>query len=493
MPILNGGSGDDMLRLAFQMIQQAQQRRFQQGQEQIATADSGATVGQVGMSPKQFAALFGKDTPFDAGRILKPQTSADVVDQKTRDWIKGLDPLATANLIATNMNNRAGIAGQTSMAGLESQREANTSKAKAEAVTAKTQIVTAENVAQMVEEGFNQLKTASPKTRAAMGQQAALGTTQDQAEQERLRAQLGAATMKEALDAQTDPTAPIHKFLAGINLNLPTVMAGTALGIQNLFDTYAHILVAGRSAGFDVNAAMEKAEIEHASDLAKNVFHGTLTPRQVRALMQSQEAGTKVPKGMEGASDLYGRSVSAYYSSAITKALTENDPYLQATAAQISALQKPGVDPNTLVAVQDLSSRAAGYAATLQQLGPQPDDPAGAAAWQQVFMSNVNRVPKGGIHFPWTTFKGDKAPGGLGAPNSPTPGAPAAPAPTSAPLGAKPPVPGVAPIAPVGTVPAAAGILKPVDTTAAAAAGAAMTDEQKASMAAYLKSIGLAP
>lgn len=449
MPIIGGD--DNMLPMALQVLQMAHERAARQGRQQIETAQPGQTVQQVGMSPKQFAELFGKNTPFDPNRVLKRETATDVVDTATTNYLKSLSPLQMLDVVATNMNNQSGVAGQTTMKGLEASR-------KTSEVRAQTGLATAQSVAGMIDQGIDAMKKAKPEIQQQLGQQMAFGKTAADVEGEGLTNQLKISALREAIGAQTNPNAPIHAFLKSIGLDLPTVLAGTAMGIQNLFDSWGRVWAGSRQAGFNVEEELQKAEIATAKEMSQKVFHGTLTPRQVLAVMRSNETG-KTPAGLKGAKDLYDRSAAAYYNSAIADAMAKNDPFLKATADQIAALTKPGVDPHTLTAVNDLSTRAAGYAATLQQLGPVPSDPAGIAAWNQALEHNTRLVPKGGVHFGLFELGTSTSPSGLGTPT----GVPAQVAPTSAPVAPVAPISGVPRTTPIGNVPAAQGLLKNQD------------------------------
>lgn len=442
MPIIGGGDSNAMLAMAMQMIQQATERRARQGQQQIATAQPGQTVSQVGMSPKQFAELFGRDTPYDPNRELKDQKPGDIIDKYTENYLKGLNPMQQLDIVATKMNNDSGIAGPTTMAGLDASRNTAAIKAKAGQVSA-------QSVADMIDQGVAAMSQADPKVRARIGQQAAYGTSEDAQALEASQNQLKQATLKEAIGAISNPNAPIHGFLAKMDLNLPTVLAATAVGAENLLTTWGQIMFGAREGRRTMEEELRKAEIDTAKNLSINTFGGKLNPRQVLAVMDANSQGKAPPKGLEGAADVYSRSVSAAYNSALQKALTENDPFVKAGIAQIDALTKPGVDPHTLAAVADISSRLAGYSVTKFSLGPMPADPAAAAKWEQVMQYNTERVPKGAIHFPAPSIHSDADPSGIGTGRPSTPLTPG-----MAPQGPVTPVRPVSGVAPAGQVPA---------------------------------------
>jgi hypothetical protein len=464
MPILDNGGNDAMLRMAFQMIQGAQERRARQGQQQIAGAAPGATVGQVGMSPKQFSELFGKDTPFDASRVLKTETSKDVVDRYTVNYLKQLEPMKQLDIVATSLSNQSGVAGPTTMKGLEAMRGATETQQV-------TQQHTAQSVAESVEEGLNAWRTAKPEVRAAYGQKQSLGTTATEVESGELRNRLAIASIGEAVDAVTNPNAPIHEFLRKNDLNLGTVLAGTAMGIQELFSNWTRAFWTNKDTTDQFALATHKARLEVATELSKGTFKGVLTPLQVLAIMKSREEGTPLPKGLEGAAQVYDHGVAAYYNAAIGEQLQKGDPTIQALRTTADYITKPGVDPRTMVSVRNTLADAAARAATLSQVGPMPSDPEGMRKWDEVYQANLRRVPKTGINIPW----------GRDVPAENMAGPQPALAPTSAPVGPVKPVSGVTGPVPVGNVPAAAGMLTD-PTTGKPPAPQLSTEDQQAIM-----------
>jgi hypothetical protein len=473
MPLIGGGDGNQMLAMAFQMIRDAQERRARQGMAQVNTALPGQTVGAIGMDPKVFAELFGKGTPYNKDRVLRLETPTDTTNQLTENYLKSLTPAQQLDIVATKMQNDSGVAGPTTMAGLGASRKTAEIKAQAGQVSA-------QSVAQMIDEGVTAMTKAPAAVRSRIGQQAAYGTSSDAQELEASQMQLKQAALKEAIGAISNPNAPIHKFLGDMGLNLPTVLAATAVGAENLLTTWGQIMFSNHEGRRTMEEELRKAEIDTAKKLSLDTFGGKLNPRQVLAVMDANSQGKAPPKGLEGAADVYNRSVSAAYNSALQKALTENDPFVKAGMAQIDALTKPGVDPHTLAAVADISSRLAGYSVTKFSLGPMPADPAGQAKWERVMQYNTERVPKGAIHFPAPSIHSDADPSGIGTgtPNTPlTPG--------MAPQGPVTPVRPISGVAPAGQIPA--GLLTNQQGQDVSKAPAPLSQDQTAAISQWLQ------
>ena len=510
--MIDDGSGN-LINQVLMLAQLSQARNQQQGVNQINTALPGQTVADVGMDPKQFAALFGKGTPYNPTRVLRDQKASDVLDNNLKNFLATADPGTLAAFSASAMLNRSGVAGLTTPEGLKSTiatggREAQTAeqvsaatqpqavrtgvaKATTAAIQAETQQVTAASVAQMVQKGIDAMSKAPEDVQAAAGQQAAFGTTASNIQSAEYKNQLGIASLRSAIDAQTNPNAPIHKFLAKNGLDLHTVLAGTAMGLTNLFDNYSRMLMTVTATGKEMQLAILRAKLDAAKDMSQKVFMGKLTPNQVMAIMDSKESGKPLPKGLEEASRVYDYAVEASFQSAIATEIEKGDPMITAAKEQIAALQKPGVDPNALTAVRDLSRTIAAIAMTKTQIGDPPSDPAARARWDQAFQANKARVPGAAIKFPLFSFGSSQPQAGVGSEA----------APIMAPAGSVLPTPGaVSPtqIKPVQTVPAVGGILAPAGGPAPAgkATNQPMAqlgpDDQKA-VSDYLKAIGVAP
>lgn len=478
MPILQGNS-DQMLAMAMQMITQANERRRQQGIAQVNVALPGQTVADLGMSEKQFAQVFGKDTPYNPNRVLHQELPEDVKNRLTTEWLKTLNPMQQLDIVATKLNNDSGLAGPQTMKGLEAAR----STAETKAVSGQH---TAESVAQMIDTGIAQMKKETPEVQGRIGQQAAFGTTADQQQADLQSNLLKMSALKEAIGAQTNPNAPIHKFLGTIGLDLPTVLASVAMGTTNLLDSYSRAWAGSRQAGFDVEAALEKAEIESAKEISERTFGGKLTVRQVLMLQRAQNSGD-LPKNLQGAYDVYSRGVGAAYEALFSEMIAKGDPIAQGIASQIGALTKPGVDPNTVSAVNDLATRNAAYLITKKMFGGQvPTDAAGIKSFNDAMTFNLARMPKGGVHFPLLSIGSSQNPSGLGTGQITPPNQQVAPTDNA------PAVRPVSPVAPVSGVPA--NILPQLTDSSGNQLGQQtpqLAPDQQEAIMRYLQSIGV--
>lgn len=512
MPMIDDGSGN-LIQQVLMLAQLNQQRNQQQGQNQINTALPGQTVGDVGMDPKQFAALFGKKTPYDAKRVLHEQKSGDLLDSNLKNFLLTADPVTLANISASAIANRSGIAGMTTPEGLSATAQtggraaqtaekisaatapdvvtAGTNKAKTAAITSGTENATAESIAKLVFKGIADMETQPDAVQAAAGQGAAYGASASGIASGEYKNQLAISSLRSAIDAQTNPKAPIHAFLAKNGLDLHTVMAGSAMGIAGLFDNYSRMIMSTTTTGKEMQLALLRSRLESAREMSQKVFHGKLTPNQVMVIMDAKESGKPMPKGLEAAAQVYDYAVEATFQSAIAQEIEKGDPMIQAARDQIKALQQPGMDPNALMAVRDLSRTIAAIALTKTQIGEPPNDPVGRGRWDMVFQQNRARVPTGAVKFPLFSRGSSQAPEGMGS----------QPIPTMAPAGSVAPTmgaPGPTQVQPIGNVPAAGGIISPVGgpppagTATGVATGIFSPDDQKA-LADYLKTIGATP
>jgi hypothetical protein len=510
--MIDDGSGN-LVQQVLMLAQLSQQRNQQQGANQINTALPGQTAKDVGMTERQFKAIFGKDVAYNPGRVLREQKSSDILDNNLKNFLATADPATLASFSASAMLNRSGVAGLTTPEGLDATiktggRAAQTAEqvssatqpeavrtgvahAKTAAVQAETAGATAESIAGLVAKGIQSMAKAPEAVQAAAGQTAAYGTTASAIESGEYKNQLGIASLRMAIDAQTNPRAPIHAFLAKNGLDLHTVMAGSAMGISSLFDNYSRMLMSVKATSKEMELALLRSRLESARDMSMKVFHGKLTPNQVMAVMDAKESGKPLPKGLEAAGQIYDYAVEASFQSAIAQEIEKGDPMITAMRDQIHALQAPGLDPNNLTAVRDLSRNIAAVAMTKTQIGDPPPTAEGQAKWDQVFQANKARVPGASIKFPLFSRGSSVGAEGLGSQVPPV----MAPAGSTAlPPGAVNP----SQVKAIQNVPAAGGILAPVG--GAAPTGQAtnqpmsqLTPEDQKAVADYLKTIGVGP
>ena len=509
--MIDDGSGN-LIQQVLMLAQLNQQKNQQQGQNQVANAQPGQTVADLGMSPRQFAAMFGKDTPYDPKRQLRDLKASDMLDTNLKNFINSADPVTLAGISASALQNKSGIAGMTTPEGLRASvatggRAAQTAeqvsaatqpdaaatginKARTAAIQSGSEVITAESVAGLIKKGIDSMSKQPEDVQAAAGQHAAYGNTASAFQTSELKNQVAISSLRAALDAQTNPNAPIHAFLAKNGLDLHTVMAGTSLGVSSLFDNYSRMIMSLKTTGREMDLAILRSKLETAKDMSKNVFHGKLTPNQVMAVMDSKERGTPLPKGLEGAGQVYDYAVDASFKSAIAQEIEKGDPLIGAAQAQIKALVAPGVDPYALSAVRDISRTIAAIAMTKIQIGDPPSDPVGRTKWDQVFQANKARVPGASVKMPFWSTSSSLPAAGMGSESAPVMAPTGAVAPTN--MGS-----GVG-IKPVQNVPAVGGILAPAGGPAPTGIAtnkpmAALSPEDSQAIVDYLKAIGATP
>jgi hypothetical protein len=419
MPFVGGTPDNNIDPVA--LIQWLTQRKMQQGKNILDTAEPGATVASTGMDPKTFAALYGKQAKYDPNKVLKAETSEHLLDRNIQGYIQSLTPVQAANLGATALNYRTGNPGQTTVQGTQDAQAAGAAraatdrqiaegtgadqvataktKAKTQLTQASTADVTATDVAQRTMDGINAWKKAPADTQAGLNQKLVYGTTQDEMTQDQQKQRLATSAIKQAILAQTDPSHTIHKFLAANGLNLNTVLAGSAMGIDALFGDYARFQQQMTLSGKEASNIILKMYSDDARDMSEKVFAGKVTPGQVLTIIKSREDGTPLPKGLEGAATVYDRGVQANFDANLQTALEKGDPFLTSMHDQVKLLEKQ-TDPSSLSEVADLVRKAAGYAATKAQLGAPTTD----AQWKvfnDVWKKNTARASGVKYDAPW--------------------------------------------------------------------------------------------
>lgn len=420
MPFVNDGSGD-LVQQALALSQLVQARRERQGKNVLDLAKPGDTFESIGMDPKTFQALYGKNTKFDPKRVVSELTPDALLGRNLVGYIQTLGPRELANMSATLLNQKEGIPGATTREGrlaaqesggrqaqlvdqvtketFEADKGTAVAKAKTGLIQAESAKLTAEDVAARVMEGINAWKGAPAETQTAMNQRLALGTTPTQVSQDEFKAKLATSAMRQALLAQTDPKHPMHGFLQKFGLNLNTVLAGSAMGIDTMFTDYARFSQQMGLAGKEESNILLRMYTDTAKEMSKSIFNGKLSPGQVLTMIKSREDGTPLPKGMEAAAAVYDRAVDAGFSANMQEALEKGDPFLQGLNQSIQALGKI-TDPGSMDMVVDMRRRAAAYAATMHQMG-QPKTEEETNRFNALMKKNYQRALSVKYDAPW--------------------------------------------------------------------------------------------
>lgn len=507
MPFIGGG-GDPQAR-TLELIQMIQARRERQGKNKLALAKPGDTIGSLGIDQKTFQSLYGKEAKYDPNMVVSEQTAAHKIDQSLQSYLDSLNPVQLLDVGASAYNSTIGTPGATTVAGAEAARQRggteaqvaadvskNTAadrvamagnKAKTELVQSETGKITAQDVAARTMAGIESWKKAPENTQNALNQTLTYGTTGDALTQEQFKQQLATSSLRQAILAQTDPAHPIHGFLKKLNLDLNTVLAGTAMGITTMFDDYNRYWQSLGVQNKEASNIMLRMYTDTAKQMSESIFQGKLTPGQVLTIMKSREEGTALPTGMQEAAKVYDLAVQTNFDAAMQAQLQKGDPFLQGAQQALANLTKI-TDGRQLEATQQLTRYIAAYAATRQQMGV-PSSADDAAKFDALLQQNLRRAISSDVKvrvlMPNQFNMNAPGAGPAGAP-PPTAGLPDAVAGALAP---RPGQPGAAQPAPMP-----AGLnMQPVGGAPANPVGAAMaglsTEDQQV-LTQYLQSIG---
>ena len=434
MPIIDDQINPGLLQLLAQQNSQSHQDRMMQIDNLIKTAHAGQTVGELGITPKRFAAMFGKDVPYDPNKQIVDEKATDVTDTLVKKWIKGLDPVQAMDLAASLTQNRAGVAGFTTSRGVTDQMttggsrdtvakdialktapdqitagtanaSASAKNAQAADVQAGTHLDTMKEVAGRVNAGFDSMRKAAPAAQDALNQTLAFGQTATGLQSKSMEDQLKIASVKEALAAQVDPRHPMNAFLAKNGLDIHTTMGAAAMGVQNLLDNYSRGLMQLKVGNKEAENIILRAKVDYAKDMSEKVFMGRVTPNQVMTITDAQENGKGIPKGYEGVAAIINQATEANYNAAVADAIQKGDPIAMAAQHSITNFEKLGKDPRQLEAANQISRLSAAHLMTkLQTRVDKPDekaDPEGAAAWTRVYDSNLKRIIGAKVNINW--------------------------------------------------------------------------------------------
>ncbi len=415
------GGGNDLVQQALALTQLMQARRERQGERQLELAKPGDTFESLGIDDRTFRALYGKSTKYDPKRVVSELTPQALVDRNLVGFIQTLGPIELSNMAATMMNYREGTPGATTREGrlaaqetgareaklknevsaetFESDKATAIAKSHTGRIEADRAKITAQDVMDRTLEGINSWRAAPKETQRSLNEKLVYGTSREGVEQEKYKAQLATNAVRQALLAETDPKHPLHGFLNKVGLNLNTVLAGTAMGIETMFSDYARYNQQMTVAGKEGSNIMLRMYTDTAKQMAEQVFKGKLSPGQVLTIIKSREDGTPLPKGMEAAAAVYDRAVDANFSAALQDALEKGDPFLSGLNQSIQSLGKL-TDPGSLSFAASMRRQAAAYAATVQQMG-KPTDAASAKRFDTLMQKNLQRAMSVKYDAPW--------------------------------------------------------------------------------------------
>lgn len=422
--MIDDGSGN-LMGMLLQLVE-GNKRRETEGAARLAgTAKPGETAGQAGLTPKAFAALFGRGVAYNPNRILVPQTGATQLDQMMQAAIDRMTPTQQADLSAMRVMQNLGVAGATTAAGAEAARQTGGRQAgvadtisKATAgkqietgiktadtalTTANTQNITAQDVAQRIQAGITSMQQAPADVQKALAEKLAYGTTATDIQTGEYKNQLGLATLREALRAQNDPKHPLHRFLAANGLDIHTVMAGGAMGLANMFDDYSRMVNQSKVLSKQAVVDSLKAKYDFAEKFSLQLG-GKVTPQQIVTYMDARESGKPVPKGLEQVGQIIDAATTVFFRSNVMQAAQKGDPTLIGIQTAISGLEKLGTkgDEHVLETMGNLARTGAAYSTALVTVGPRT--PQNAEAFDAVMAQAKKQQSGFTVNKPWLWF-----------------------------------------------------------------------------------------
>lgn len=395
MPQIDEGNNLGQMLTLYQIMQNMKAR---QAQNLLATASPGSTVGELNMDPGTYAVLFGKGTKYDPNRVLSPMTDSQ---RALHAYIGTMTPSQLQDFGASIANTSVGTPGATTVAGAEASRQTGGSKAQVaqqiQVKTAPDQVKTgvaqeqtkaaqAEDIMQRTIKGIESMSKAPTDVQDAVNQQVAYGTTVSGQQVQSLKNRMAITSMEQALKAQQDPNHPLNRFLSKLGLDMPTVLAGSAMGLDGLMGSVVQYGLEAQRQGREAQNIMLRADADYANRLS-TLMGNKVTPQQIMAVMNAKQTGGKIPPSLQGISSLIDNATEVYFRAGITEAQEKGDPDAQALSRTLQALQTVK-DPTQLKAMGQLIRQDAARIKTNQQIGPLTQQ--NSAHWTQVYNANLN-------------------------------------------------------------------------------------------------------
>lgn len=407
----------------IQLMQLLNAQNTNQANALIAAHPKGSTVAQIGLTPKQQKAKFGKVLqPTD---VVEQPSAEDMLNQKAVDFIKGADPQTLDMLTASYLSRTQGVPQITSSTGLRSQSQASETKAGTDVVNAKSDQALAVQRHALIGKALTSLQSWDPAQQTQLAEKTAFGTTQQDLQNEGLANQVKAEVQRSILTAAADPKSDLNvalKQYTGVGLG--GAMAAAGLGLTSLLNNIADLNVRLLAAGAESRSAMDQADAQWAADVAKSLG-GTASPRAILNWKRWSENGAdpkKLPQGVSPALvSVLENAKDAGYRAYVTDAVEKGDIEAKTMMTLIQAATRVG-DENTLKAIGDLAKRYMARIIMNSRVGTRPADPAGAQQWDNMAANIAGQMPGFTPH----TFFGFKLGVDMAAPTAPSLTAPAA-------------------------------------------------------------------
>lgn len=384
---------DQVLPL-IQLVQMLNQQRTGQANALIAAHPKGSTVAQVGLTPDQQKAKYGRVLqPTD---VTEQPTAEDAANQHALDFIQSADPATLDTISASYISRMAGVPQITTRAGLASQAKSSEINAATGVTEAQTKGDIATNQHKLVADALQSLQTWKPEVRTMLAEKTTFGTTQSDLASEGLATQVKTEVQRQILAAAANPKSDLNVALKNYTgVGIGGAMAAAGLGLTSLLTQIADLNTRIAVAGLDRDKAINDADAQWAGDVAKSLG-GTASPRTILNWKRWQENGgdpKQMPRGVTPAlASTLETAKDAGYKAFVTEAAQKGDVEAQTMLTLIQAAQRVG-DENTLKAISQLANTYMARIVADQKIGPRPNDPAGGLRWDQIVQGIAGRMP----------------------------------------------------------------------------------------------------
>ena len=391
-----GGGGEDALTGLLKLLQLKQimaGQRTNEANALIAKTRPGATVQEIGLSPKQQKAKFGRQlAPTD---VVQQPSPEDVANAQTVDALRRATPEQLDMITNSMISRMAGVPQITTGAGLSAQARTNTLKSG-----------TDEQVAQLNRDNLSRaltsLQTWKPELRTRFAESQALGTTQGEQDVQASGEKVKSEVQRQILMAAADPkNSDLNKALqAYTGVGLGGAMAAAGLGLTSVLTSIADYNTATLRTGEALSAELEKqmnqADTQWAQDVAQKLG-GKASPRAILNWKRWKETGgdpATMPKGvspeLSAALDV---AQVASYKSFLSEAASKGDTESKTLMTMLQGMSNIK-DENTLKAFSQISARLMAHSIMNTTVGLRPADPEAAKAWDRRAQAIEDNMPK---------------------------------------------------------------------------------------------------
>lgn len=410
IPGMEGGGGGNPFESLLGLVQLLQTMRGMQTNQANALiahapeGGAGMTAAQVGLSPKQQKAKFGR--VLGDNEPVAPDTPDTLANKQLENYIRNLNPDQVDQMAASLLSAKEGHPEVATTQSRALAGQAATAKAGADVTEQGNRQKVAQALSGPIGDAITELSKASPSVRAGIGAKAAGLPSVGEEENSQLAENIRKMGLKEALAALANPDNPLNTTLKkNLGYNAITAAAGVALGIPNLMDQAANVAFSNKQLANSKNLAtfeyllsqdkdLNQADANWAQEAGKT--YG-VSPRTILNWKRWKEAGgdpKQMPKGVDSNLD---QSLSTGFalarSAVIQDEAQKGNPYAKQAEDLIQAGMKV-TDKNTLQAISSLINDYWGKVIVTKTQGPRPADPAGQAQWDAAAKAVSSKFPK---------------------------------------------------------------------------------------------------